>query len=78
MRLGAMRRMFIELAGAKPRGWDEIWPAFVAFIREPVEEPSILCDNVWVEIVARGHRLLDVSRHGFEDHHDHRSRAVVV
>jgi hypothetical protein len=51
MRLGAMREMFIELAGAKPRGWDDIWPAFVAVIREPVDEPSILRDNVWVEIV---------------------------
>ena len=51
MRLGAIRRNFLKLAGKDPRGWDDIWPAFVAVTREPVEEQDILRDNVLVEIV---------------------------
>ena len=37
--------------GAEPRGWDDLWAAFVAVIREPLEEPDILRDDIWVEIV---------------------------
>jgi hypothetical protein len=51
MRLDSMRQMFIELAGAEPRGWVDLWDAFVAVIREPVDEPDILRDDIWVEIV---------------------------
>jgi len=50
MRLGAIRRTFIKVARKDPRGWDDIWAAFVAVIREPVEEPNILYDNVLLEI----------------------------
>jgi hypothetical protein len=50
MRLGAIRRNFIKVAGKHPRGWDDIWPAFVAVIREPLEEPDILYDIVLLEI----------------------------
>jgi hypothetical protein len=56
MRLESMRQTFVELAGEHPRGWDDLWAAFVAVSREPVEEPDILRDNVWVEIVPAAPR----------------------
>jgi hypothetical protein len=47
-----MRRNFLRLAGEHPGGWDDIWTAFVAVIREPVDAPDIAYDNVLLEISA--------------------------
>ena len=57
-----MRRRFVELAGEHPGGWDDIWPAFVEVIREVVEEPNILSDNVWAEIVPADSRYSERPR----------------
>ena len=51
MSVSGLRPAFLEAAGQQPRGWDDLWAAFVAVIRQPIEEPDILRDNVWVEIV---------------------------
>ena len=51
MRLSELRPAFLRAVGRHPRGWDDLWDAFVAVIRESVEEPDILRDDIWVEIV---------------------------
>jgi hypothetical protein len=51
MRLESMRQTFVKLAGEHPGGWDDLWAAFVAVIREPIEEPDLLHDSVSASIV---------------------------
>jgi hypothetical protein len=51
MRLDGLRPAFLNAAGERPRGWDELWAAFVAVIGKGVQEPEILRDDISVAIV---------------------------
>jgi hypothetical protein len=49
MKLTEMRQAFLKVA-PDPRGWDDLWAAFVAVSHEPIDEPGVLYDNVLLEI----------------------------
>jgi hypothetical protein len=51
MRAHELRPAFLTAAGEHPRGWQDLWAAFAAVIREPVSEPQLVGDSVWVDIV---------------------------
>jgi hypothetical protein len=50
VRAHELRPAFLKAAGEHPRGWQDLWTAFVAVIREPVSEPQLVGDSVWLEI----------------------------
>ena len=51
VRLIELQPAFLRAAGQHPRGWDDLWDAFIAVVRERVEEPDILRDGISVSIV---------------------------
>jgi hypothetical protein len=50
MHLSSIQRRFVSVLPEKPKGWSDLWTAFVTVCREPVEyEAEILRDNPVVE-----------------------------
>ena len=45
-----MRQAFLK-ASPDPQGWADLWAGFVAVIREPIDDPDVLYDNLLLEIV---------------------------
>src|SRR6188508_3412918 len=51
MKAGDLRRIFLKQAGRDPGGWDDVWSAFIAVLREPVEDQEVLSDLAQFEVV---------------------------
>lgn len=51
MRLGELRRYFLQKAGRNPAGWRDLWTAFLAVLREPIDDREVLHDLVQLDIV---------------------------
>ena len=63
-----MRQTFVKLAGEHPRGWDDLWAAFVAVIRGGMTdnnlEASLAVGAFWAPVVDVGPEIITITGRG--------------